>query len=34
VHNENTPLGWSESMFIVALYLFYHKYVKPEPEFA
>jgi GH15 family glucan-1,4-alpha-glucosidase len=26
-HNENSPLGWSESMFIVAMYLFYHKYV-------
>jgi phosphorylase kinase alpha/beta subunit len=30
VHNENSPLGWSESMFIVALHLFYTKYVKPE----
>lgn len=27
-HNENSPLGWSESMFIVALYLFYNKYIK------
>ena len=30
-HNENSPLGWSESMFIVAMYLFYHKYVSPDP---
>lgn len=30
IHNENSPLGWSESMFIVALFLFYNKYVKPE----
>ena len=28
-HNKNSPLGWSESMFIVALYLFYQKYVRP-----
>jgi len=27
-HNENSPLGWSESMFIVALYLFQDKYVR------
>ena len=26
-HNENSPLGWSESMFIVALFLFYNKYL-------
>lgn len=31
-HNENSPLGWSESMFVVALYLFYNKYVKPNNE--
>jgi GH15 family glucan-1,4-alpha-glucosidase len=30
VHNENSPLGWSESMFVVALYLFYHKYIQPD----
>ncbi len=30
IHNENSPLGWSESMFVVALYLFYNKYVEPE----
>lgn len=29
-HNENSPLGWSESMFIVALYLFYNKYISPD----
>lgn len=29
-HNENSPLGWSESMFVVALYLFYTKYVKKD----
>ncbi|HSI20983.1 MAG TPA: glycoside hydrolase family 15 protein [Verrucomicrobiae bacterium] len=28
-HNENSPLGWSESMFIVATHLFNEKYVKP-----
>ena len=32
LHNENSPLGWSESMFVVAAYLFYNKYVKDEPE--
>jgi phosphorylase kinase alpha/beta subunit len=32
IHNENSPLGWSESMFVVAMYLFYIKYVKPEQE--
>lgn len=32
IHNENSPLGWSESMFIVALFLFYNKYVKSEEE--
>jgi len=32
LHNENSPLGWSESMFVVALYLFYAKYVKPNEE--
>lgn len=32
IHNENSPLGWSESMFVVALYLFYDKYVKAELE--
>jgi len=26
VHNENSPLGWSESMFVVALHLFQQKY--------
>jgi GH15 family glucan-1,4-alpha-glucosidase len=30
VHNENSPLGWSESMFIVAMHLFYTKYIKEE----
>lgn len=30
VHNENSPLGWSESMFIVAMHLFYSKYIKSE----
>jgi len=30
IHNENSPLGWSESMFVVAVYLFYNKYIKPE----
>lgn len=30
LHNENSPLGWSESMFVVAMYLFFHKYIKPE----
>jgi GH15 family glucan-1,4-alpha-glucosidase len=30
IHNENSPLGWSESMFVVALYLFYHKYIEPN----
>jgi GH15 family glucan-1,4-alpha-glucosidase len=29
-HNENSPLGWSESMFVVALHLFYHKYIAPD----
>lgn len=28
VHNDNSPLGWSESMFVVALFLFYSKYIK------
>lgn len=32
IHNENSPLGWSESLFIVALYLFYNKYAKEEIE--
>ena len=32
IHNENSPLGWSESMFIVALYLFYNKYIKEEAD--
>lgn len=32
VHNENSPLGWSESMFIVATYLFYTKYVKLDGQ--
>lgn len=32
VHNENSPLGWSESMFIVAAYLFFNKYIKEELE--
>lgn len=32
LHNENSPLGWSESMFVVALYLFYNKYVEPEAQ--
>jgi len=32
IHNENSPLGWSESMFIVALHLFYTKYVKPSVD--
>lgn len=27
-HNDNSPLGWSESMFIVAMHLFQEKYVK------
>jgi len=31
-HNENSPLGWSESMFVVAMFLFYNKYVKPAEE--
>lgn len=31
-HNENSPLGWSESMFVVALYLFYNKYIKAEAD--
>jgi len=31
-HNENSPLGWSESMFVVAMFLFYQKYVKPTEE--
>jgi phosphorylase kinase alpha/beta subunit len=31
-HNENSPLGWSESMFVVALYLFYNKYIKQEED--
>lgn len=31
-HNENSPLGWSESMFIVALYLFYNKYVRADNQ--
>ncbi|MBU6389059.1 glycoside hydrolase family 15 [Patescibacteria group bacterium] len=30
LHNENSPLGWSESMFVVALYLFYSKYVSKD----
>lgn len=34
IHNENSPLGWSESMFIVALHLFYEKHIKPEQEAA
>lgn len=32
IHNENSPLGWSESMFVVAMYLFYQKYVKEQME--
>ena len=32
IHNENSPLGWSESMFVVALYLFYNKYVKTDQK--
>lgn len=32
VHNQNSPLGWSESMFIVALYLFYNKYIKESTD--
>lgn len=31
-HNENSPLGWSESMFVVALYLFYNKYIKQDTD--
>jgi GH15 family glucan-1,4-alpha-glucosidase len=27
-HNENSPLGWSESMFIVAMFLFHQKYTR------
>ena len=34
IHNENSPLGWSESMFVVAMFLFYNKYVKDEEESA
>lgn len=30
VHNENSPLGWSESMFIVALHLFLEKHSRGE----
>lgn len=29
-HNENSPLGWSESMFIVALHLFLDKHAQEE----
>jgi phosphorylase kinase alpha/beta subunit len=29
-HNENSPLGWSESMFIVALHLFLSKHAASE----
>jgi len=32
IHNENSPLGWSESMFVVALYLFYNKYIKQAED--
>ena len=32
VHNENSPLGWSESMFVVGMFLFYQKYIQPEEE--
>ncbi|OGV93715.1 hypothetical protein A3B57_02455 [Microgenomates group bacterium RIFCSPLOWO2_01_FULL_47_10] len=28
-HNENNPLGWSESLFIVALYEMNLKYLEP-----
>jgi len=28
--NENTPLGWSESLFIVALYYFNEKHLESE----
>jgi len=34
IHNENSPLGWSESMFVVAMHLFYDKYVRAEMEAA
>jgi GH15 family glucan-1,4-alpha-glucosidase len=33
-HNENSPLGWSESMFIVATHLFYRKYIKEVDYYA
>lgn len=28
IHNENSPLGWSESMLIIALYEMHHKHFK------
>ena len=27
-YNENSPLGWSESMFVVAMHLFHKKYAR------
>jgi GH15 family glucan-1,4-alpha-glucosidase len=32
IHNENSPLGWSESMFVVAMHLFFLKYIKPGQQ--
>lgn len=32
-HNENTPLGWAESLFIVALYDVNKKHLKVEKDF-
>lgn len=31
-HNENSPLGWSESMFIVAMHLFYTQNITEQKE--
>lgn len=31
-YNENSPLGWSESMFVVAIHLFNEKYAKNAEE--
>ncbi len=31
-HNENSPLGWSESMFVIALLRFYDQWVVPTPK--
>jgi phosphorylase kinase alpha/beta subunit len=32
IHNENSPLGWSESMFVVAATLFFEKHVLNSSE--